>query len=409
MHKRAARRDNRAVAGRPKVTIVTTSWGNHYDERYFATRSFAGAASAAADITIVHLTSSTSSHRPARDGAFRLVEISSSPARRSEEAILLAALKAADRRGRVPEIAGPGLHSLQGGRSNGLAAHLDEAPPDVLVVAGLNQGWDAGIIESITPRPTVVVLPLMGDDPRLGVPGYREFLQAADTVCTVSPGEHDRVLGVLAGLEPRVGRQPRAEVMDLRLNVAVNTAAAAHRLVGLSHFDNFVVFLRGFPPGTAEHAVETGYRRFRHALPGVGIADISNERWRTYGDDFDYTVPTGPSRVNLWRLLSQAIVLVDFRPGGLLGREAIESLLIGTPLLLPVSSTARHVIEESGGGFVYRDDDELLGRIASLTDPMVRKRLVAAGRDWAARVHGDRTRFVSEVTNCVLGASRSLA
>jgi hypothetical protein len=378
------------------VTVVATSWGNANDERYFATRAYAGAATTVAAVTIVHLTSSPAANPRLRDGAFGLVEVAATAARPVEEAILLAALASADRSGRVPEVAGRGLHALEGGRSPELAASIGATAPDVLVVAGLNQGWPATMLDALQPRPRVVVIPLMGDDPRLSARGYRDFLRRADIVCATSPGERKRVAAVVGSA---------TEVVDLPLVVPVNTAAASHRLVGMSHFDNYVVILRGFPPGTVECPAFGGYWNLRRAVPGLGVADITNAEWRASSEGFGYTVPAGPSRVNLWRLLAQAIALIDLRPGGVLGREAIESLLIGTPVLVPSTSTSRQIVVDSGGGHVYSDEVGLIEAVVALSDPKRRAKLADRGREWALRVHGDRERFVANVTNSLVGAA----
>jgi hypothetical protein len=392
-----------ADASRQKVTVVTTSWGNVNDERYFATRAYAGAATTVADVTIVHLTSSPAANPRLRDGAFGLAEVAATAGRPVEEAILLAALASADRSGRVPEVAGRGLHALEGGRSPELATRIGATAPEVLVVAGLNQGWPASMLDTLQPRPRLVVLPLMGDDPRLSAQGYRDFLRRADVVCATSPGERERVAAVVGSATEVVGSA--TEVVDLPLVVPMNTVAASHRLVGMSHFDNYVVILRGFPPGTVECPAFGGYWNLRRAVPGLGVADITNAEWRATSKGFGYTVPAGPSRVNLWRLLAQAIALIDLRPGGVLGREAIESLLIGTPVLVPSTSTSRRIVVESGGGHVYWDEDDLIEAVVALSDPKERAKVADRGREWALRVHGDRERFVADVTNSLVGAA----
>jgi hypothetical protein len=400
-------------AARPRVTVVTPNWGNPDDERYFAARAVAGAIATAAEVTVLHLLSGDTSPggggawegRERRDGAFRLVRMTASAPRPVEEAVVLAALQAGGGPGRLPAIAGPHLHALAGGASDQIATQIGATEPDVLVIAGLSQAWPASILDSLPRRPLVVTLPLMGDDPRISLDGYRGLVDAADLVFAISDAERSGI----AALEPGPGTRRVPEVVPLPLPMPVNLASASYRAAGLSNFDNYAVFLRGFPNGTVESPVVPDYTRIRAGGGGIGIADLTHKQWRVFDDAFDYVIPVGPSRVNLWRLISHAVALVDIRPGGVIGREAIESLLIGTPVLLPVTSPSRFVVDESGGGYVFAGEDVLIDGLVRLTSGAGRSDVARRGREWAERVHRDQGRFVAEVTGRLFGAAESSA
>ena len=66
-------------------------------------------------------------------------------------------------------------------------------------------------------------------------------------------------------------------------------------------------------------------------------------------------VPVKPSRPNLWKLLLAAEVCLDLRPQGIVARETIESLLLGTPVVVPEGTVAAEHAERSNGGLWYRD------------------------------------------------------
>jgi hypothetical protein len=391
----------RRATASPRITVVTPNWGNPDDERYFAARTLAGAVSTAADVTVLHLTSTAAGKGGTRrDGAFRLVRVAATAPRPVETAIVLAALSSGAG-GRLPAVAGPHLQGLEGGHADDVAQHIAATEPDVVVIAGINQAWPANPIESLPRRPRVVTMPLIGDDPRIALPGYRDYIDAADVVFSTSRGER----AALATLEPARGRDRRPELVDLRLPIPVNRASAKYRVAGLTNFHNYVVFLRGFPAGTAECSTVPDYVQLRRAVPGLGVADVAHERWRVHDDTFDFVIPVGPSRVNLWRLVSHAVALVDLRPGGVLGREAIESLLLGTPVLVPRTSTTRSVVEESGGGLVYGGEDELVDALELLTSASTtRDDLARRGTEWASRLHGDHARL-TEVTKHLFGSS----
>jgi hypothetical protein len=127
----------------------------------------------------------------------------------------------------LPGLAGWDLLGLEGGASDELLPTIRQAPPDVLVLCGLHQTpapvWPAQLGE----LPRIVVWPLMGDDPLLELPGYRDFLDLADVICTVSPAEHRRVSQL-----PWLNHRPAIE--NVPVAFSVDRAAAAHRVPGLT-------------------------------------------------------------------------------------------------------------------------------------------------------------------------------
>ena len=104
--------------------------------------------------------------------------------------------------------------------------------------------------------------------------------------------------------------------------------------------------------------------------------------------------------------MSHAEVCLDLRPQGVVGRETLESLLLGTPVVVPEGTVAAEHAERSNGGLWYRDYSELFAH--GQGDPGQR---VAAGfsleqgREWAERVHGDQRRFSSRWHRLALGVS----
>jgi hypothetical protein len=65
------------------------------------------------------------------------------------------------------------------------------------------------------------------------------------------------------------------------------------------------------------------------------------------------------SRTDLWRLVAHARVMVDLRPGPIIGRECVEALRFGTPIVVPARSVAAEHAQ-SGGGRTYDDVGGLL-------------------------------------------------
>lgn len=102
------------------------------------------------------------------------------------------------------------------------------------------------------------------------------------------------------------------------------------------------------------------------------------------------------SRTDLWRLLAHASVTVDLAPGTVIGRECVESLLLGTPIVVPEQSTAA-AHARSGGGMTFSTVAEMLDAVELLSDEGTRSTLAVRGRAYADALYGDVAGFVGRV------------
>jgi hypothetical protein len=392
------RRPPPAASPRPdlSVTLLTTHWGDSGDERQFVTRLMAGALTKRARVTVIHLADEHGPSGRGRDGVFEVRRVRATAGRPLRQAVLLASLSSGGAAGRLPRLAGPDLLALEGGGSEQIASAISDAEPDVLVIAGLQPSWPRAWPVMLARRPRTVIWPLIGDDALLELPGYRDVLEHADVICAIGATEHRR-LSELPGL-------PRSPVIErLRVPIAVDQAAAGHRLPGLTRLSGYVVVLGGFPPGSLECPERPRYARLRELLPGLTVADVSHQEWRIHGQGWDRLVPYPASRTNLWRLMFHAVATVDLRPGGLIGREVIESLLLGTPVAVPVTSRSKELVEQSGGGVVFSGESELIAALRLFLDERERERVSEQGQRWAQERHGDQERFAATVARAVLG------
>lgn len=111
------------------------------------------------------------------------------------------------------------------------------------------------------------------------------------------------------------------------------------------------------------------------------------------------------SRTDLWRLIANARVTVDLAPGPWIGRECVESLLFGTPIVAPARSAAATLCTQ-GAGCSYETLADLLDGIASLDDEEVREDRRQASRELAQRWYGDPEAFVRRITAALEGVRR---
>jgi glycosyltransferase involved in cell wall biosynthesis len=310
--------------------------------------------------------------------------------------MLLASLRSGGSAARPPAFAGPDLLSLEGGGSGEIVSALRESEPDVVVICGVQPGWPHALPKLLARRPRVAIWPMIGEDALLELPGYRDLLEQADVICAIGGAEYRRLreLG-------RLARSPAIE--RVQVPIAVDRVAAGHRLPGLTRLSGYVVFLRGFPPGSVEGPAPPRYGRLRRLVPGLAVADVSHQEWRIYGQGSERVVPYPASRTNLWRLMSHALATVDLRPAGLIGREVIESMLLGTPVAAYVRGGFEETVEQSGGGIVFSDEAELVTALRLFLDPQQRERLGEHGRRWAEEQHSDQQRFAAAVRGAVLG------
>jgi len=184
--------------------------------------------------------------------------------------------------------------------------------------------------------------------------------------------------------------------VNVGLHVPVHPLAAGPRHIGLG-FTDYVLVLSGRGPGEADQgtpAPEVAWiaSRFpRHHV--VVVEDACASVWRARSLRGHISVD---SRIDLWRLIAHASMMVDLRPGTLIARECIESLRYGVPIVVPRDGAAARLAAE-GGGLWYEDEAELLGGIEALEDPSLREALSEQGRAVADEWYGSGHRFIERL------------
>jgi len=183
----------------------------------------------------------------------------------------------------------------------------------------------------------------------------------------------------------------------LRMNVPVNPLASLGRHNGLG-FTNYLLVLADRlgtgDPASPPAAGAWLAARFpaRHV---VVVADAVAAAWFNRSLRGWIHVDT---RTDLQRLMAHAQATVDLAPGSLLARECIESMRLGTPVIVP-SGTVAARLAARGGGLWYQDVNELLGCAGAMADPDLHSALVSAAKEWADRAHGEPSKFVTSVSD----------
>lgn len=387
-----------ARADLPRVVVVTCHWGEAIDEETTATRLVAGALARRAEVSVVHLVAPPGEAGCSTDSVFTVHRVPLHGARPLRAGLLRAALGAQDGGRRLP-VGAAALLDRYEGAAPGVSELVRSLAPDSVVLAGHRQPWDLAALAGPA-RPRVVALPFLDDLQRLASPGVRRLLEVADALGVAHPGEGRAVLAALGGR--RAGA-----VVPLDIALSVNRSATAARLFGVRFFGRYVLLIRSFPPGGGRFARSVTHEVLRHVVRDVSVAEIDDSHWRISDDENTLELPVNATRVNLWRLMAHALYTIDLRPPGPVGREAIESMLLGTPVVAPEPSAAMEHVAAANGGLWYRDAGELFDASRALMDGALRRRLAVQAREYADAHHGRTDDFVERMAALVLAPSRA--
>jgi hypothetical protein len=381
----------RAGRGRPTLALVTTHWGGHDDEAIATTRLVAGALARHAQVEVVHLVAPEHAGEALADSIFPVHREPLVGARPLLGDLVRASLRQAGS-GPTPAAIRPLLCDLEGS-APGLGRLLARLAPQVVVLVGRHQPIELALLgrQGTPGAPRVVVLPFTDDLQALAEAPLARLLARAEAIACLHPGEQ-AALASLGHLH--------AEALEIGL--PLNRSAVRDPLFGVRSFGRYVLLLRSFPPGGSRLARSLTHEMAIRSL-GISAAEVDGDRWRVSDAEGTLALPVTPTRINLWRLMAHAAMTIDLRPQGPLGREALESMLLGTPVVVPDNTAAMAHVRAASGGLWYRDIGELLDAARALLDPALRARLGAQGAAYAASHHGRIDAFVERCAALVLG------
>jgi len=100
------------------------------------------------------------------------------------------------------------------------------------------------------------------------------------------------------------------------------------------------------------------------------------------------------------RLTAWSNAFVDLHPGRLFSRRCVESLLFGTPVVVPASSRASEHAR-AGGGLWFENAGDLCWAVEALSEPEVARVFADKGRAYATSTFGPGSGFVDRVLDSV--------
>jgi len=385
---------------------VTDSWGSNWGEAAAATRLVAGALALRATVIIVSIDDRSALRERDRqpklryDGLFPVHSVTGPPVPDGAElqADLVRASLARQTGGVMPEIVVRGLLDRAARPSSDAIITTLSLEPDVIVLAGKATFWLAIALPISEDRPRVVLLPLSGDDPALSSPAFGPVADVVESIGAFSDVEFRRIAGTL-------GADSTAKLRRMHIAFPVNRLAATASMAGVGSFGPNVLVISAFDEDPAIGRCPP-HDYLRQVFGDISIAEVRRHRWVVTGGGRRFDMTWTATRMNMWRLMARAAVTIDLRPPGPIGREAIESLRFGTPVVVPEGSVAAEHAARSNGGLWYRNQGEMADCVRTLLDDDdLRARLGANGQEWAERFHGDTQTFVEDTIRLVIGSA----
>jgi hypothetical protein len=194
-----------------------------------------------------------------------------------------------------------------------------------------------------------------------------------------------------------------SESAFLGLQVPVNLLASAHRHNGLG-FTGYLLVLTDRSGGATADPPTEMVAWLTAAFPEANVVAVEEATatvWRGRALRGSVSVDT---RMDLWRLLAHAHITIDLAPGRIFARECIESLRLGTPIVVPGQSTAAgHA--RPGGGVTFDDVSELIGCVDTTFDEPTRSTMATRGQTYADENYGDADRFMRDVAGVLFNAT----
>ncbi|MHB8682118.1 MAG: hypothetical protein ACYDA2_08495 [Acidimicrobiales bacterium] len=369
----------------PRVAVLTARWTTA-DEGGWALRQVAGALAMAAEVHV--LTPQGSVARGLLDGPFTVQETASAcPPWLGHRRDLLAAALAG--RGPLPEPARARADAvLAAGQEqwDAVAPHLEAVHPDLVVIADHRHSGVVQLVERVCPDVPAVVVPLAG---RFAVPGEAHYTPLFERAgCALVFSSEEAALVAEA--------RPELVVHEVGLPLAVNPSVLREPNTFTGE-QRYVLVLSPDAWGAPGWATTLG-GLLQVAFPDTSVVFATADRLVAFHRGFERQFPASGRGSDVLRLLAWADAVVDVRPGPLFARRSLESLLAGTPVVVPASSRARQHAE-AGGGLWFEGAGDLAWCVEALVTDDLGATLGRQGRDHAASVCGPS--FAAKVIDAV--------
>lgn len=389
-----------------RVAVVTTQYGNWWNESEFALRRIAAAIATEAEVDVLHVGGPTASSRV--DGALEVHRVPAAPFDQSRRWAFGAALFG-------PHGAHPdGACRCESELWPALASNVPRSVQEAVVVASAGAsplllerlhtgGYDAVLFHGWSTAAFATSLAVLRDDvpvtliagstfdPAFHLPIIREAMERVDVALALNDREA-KAVGALV-----------KSVAQVSVPLRVNELARRDPPPGFNPTNPTVVVAKDWNSElSGDELTDFSQRLVRDVTPHlrlrlVGPGAESLHWWVGVGGS--------ASRTDCWRWMASADIVLDPSPHVTVGREVLEGMLFGTPVIVRADGDAtREHAERSDGGLWYDTYDQLAACIDRLLgDTDLANELGENAARYARARTEDTGRFTKDVIEAVLG------
>ena len=283
----------------------------------------------------------------------------------------------------APRVLQEALLRSEGGDCPALYAHLRDVAYDLVVFAGCGT-TSVFALRALADHSKTVLLALARDEPTLWLELAGTVIDRAETILTITAWESTLI-------EHRSGALVRERVREV--GFALRTNRLAERTPP-AHWNERATVLVHCGRQPAPDGLEDLRMALREAPelrglafgPGASALELDG-----------LEILPASSRTDLWRWMHRSLAVVELDQGALFGRDALEAMLLGVPVLAHEETGAvRAHVEAGNAGLWFKTSEELGEGLAVCGEVPVRAILADQGRRYAEGF-ADPASFVARV------------
>jgi hypothetical protein len=374
---------------RPVVAILATHWESRSEEGWI-TRQVAGALACAADVHVITPEGDVAGAWV--DSVFCLHRLATpvDPLAEVRRDLLIEGFSAhtsVERTGVPDEVAGLLDQGLVEPWRDATEV-LSVVGPDLILIAGHQNVGALTAVDRSSLEADLVLLALASDDDAVAFPHFDHIVERCTSVLAVTESER-------SSIADHHGNPGKVHRIGAPLSANSSVLGEPNTWVG----DNETIVVVTEVGTDADHEETELARLIRLQFPDNPVGVIHTDAfdaWHQGRLNRGWAVQRSS---DLARLMAWARVTVDLHPGKLFARRSVDSLLYGTPIVVPADSRAREHAARGRGGLWFADPAELTWCIDALLESPVHDSFARQGRAYAEEEYGSTERFIERVVD----------
>lgn len=381
------------------IAVVAQAYGDPWNEEHLLTRRLAGTLACSAEVDLLLPSGQRSVDY---DGAVRILRFTAiplDPPRREAWRLALLGTAASEldtpSMGRMrttsrklPTFGEEQLIFSEGGYSPELYEHLRDTRYELIVVIGYHSPGAYWGVASLPDDQRIVLVPAARNTATLALAAHDELFSRAERILVCTERERRAITS-------RVGADRPDRIENISFLVGVNALARTTQPYDWSEGDWVVIIGNWFESSPDPFTAWAEELQKRHGL-SMRLVGAGAER-------HELGAVRSASRLDMWRWITRARALFDPTPDRLIGRDVLEAMLFGTPVIVPDwGGATREHADSADGGLWYRTPEEFLAVAGALRDREIWDALSAQGQAYAEQNFADPDRFIKRISELVL-------